>query len=859
MRTTVLAQARRAPGLTLAILCLITALAMLPLLGSGLLSTPASALHAPDLAAFGQLPLAFVPGRYSSGSGAVFEAYGAGSQLTFTSQGIAMHLPGSMVPLQVKFVAANPAPELEADVPLPMKINEYRGSAPAGWRTNLPAYATIDYRELYPGIDLHYEGQDGALKSTFTVAPGADPGSIRWQYSGATGVAVDQASGDLLVTLPDESQVVEKAPLAWQEFHGRKVAVPVAFAAGRKEGAVSFAVGSYDHAAPLVIDPTFVYEKTLNLGGFDYGFDTAIDAAGNAYVLGRVYDSNNDVLIAKFSPSGTLLYVTYLRGSRLDYGGGITLDDAGDVYVGGFTDSPDFPILNAMQSKKNGVTRDAFVTKLAAEDGSLQFSTFFGGSRSDEIHDLTLNGDGDIYLVGYTESTDFPTLNPIQGNLNLNQCFCEDTFVTKLSPDGLNVLYSTYLGGSFEDYGESIALDAAENIYITGHTQSDDFPTQAALQGERAGEFQDEDVFVTKIAADGSALAYSTYLGGADLDNARRLAVNSAGNAYVAGYTRSADFPTTTGAYREDYIGGALDCGVSGFGGPVNCYDMFAAKFAPDGSALVYSTYLGGGLDDVARGVAVDGAGEAFLIGYTQSTDFPGVTRTGPGADIALAKLNASGSELLYTVIIESGTANAGHGIGLDDAGAVYITGSQTDLYVAKLSDGGSTPPTETPTAVPPTATPTDISPTASPTDPGPTATPTDIPPTVTPTEPSPTVTPSEETTLHVGDLDGDINWISGKKIWQGAVTIAVHDAGENPVSGATITGTWDEGQSSMAQCTTGSGGSCTLTSGDISRPVWKATFSVDNVEHPALTYAPSENHDSDGDSSGTSIVVSVR
>ncbi len=222
---------------------------------------------------------------------------------------------------------------------------------------------------------------------------------------------------------------------------------------------------------------------------------------------------------------------------------------------------------------------------------------------------------------------------------------------------------------------------------------------------------------MTKITADGSALAYSTYLGGADTDYARRLAVNSAGNAYVAGYTRSADFPTTTGAYRKDYIGGALDCGIPGFGGPVNCDDMFAAKFASDGSALVYSTYLGGGLDDVARGLAINDAGEAYLIGYTQSTDFPGVTRTGPGADIALAKLNVSGSELLYTVIIGSGTANAGHGIGLDNAGAVYITGSQTDLYVAKLSDGGATPPTETPTAITPTATPTDISPTATPTE----------------------------------------------------------------------------------------------------------------------------------------------
>ena len=428
------------------------------------------------------------------------------------------------------------------------------------------------------------------------------------------------------------------------------------------------------------------------LGDFDSGIDIAVDAAGNAYVLGRVYDTDNDVGIAKLSPNGSVLYTTYLRGSSGDFGGGIALDAAGDIYVAGATDSADFPILNAIKPVKENVTREGFITKLANGDGSLLFSTFFGGNRTDTINDITLNAAGEIYIVGQTQSTNFPTVNPIQGGLNLNQCFCEDAFVTKLSPDALTVLYSTYLGGASTDYGESIALDASNNIYITGSTKSDDFPTQAAIQPNRAGQFQDTDLFISKISADGSNLVYSTYLGGTLLDSARRIAVNSAGNAFVAGSTASMDFPTTTGAYQENYIGAPGACGTPGFGGPVNCEDMFITKLAPDGSSLAYSTYLGGGLDDIANGIAINNADEAYVIGYTVSEDFPGVTRTGPGYEIALAKLNAGGSDLLYTVIIDSPVANAGHGIAVDNAGDIYITGAQSvpsELYVAKITDGG--------------------------------------------------------------------------------------------------------------------------------------------------------------------------
>lgn len=819
---------RYSPGGFLLILSLAAAMLALPLLagfsGTGL--SPAA--NAPDLAALNQLPLVFIPSPVSQPA-AQFEVYGSQSKLTFSSQGVSLSLPGSSQPLQVSFLDANQAASLEPGQRLPIQINDYRGSDGQNWQMGLPAYAGVAYQALYPGINLSYAGQEGALKSTFSLAPGADPSLVRWQYTGAAAVAVLE-SGDLLITLPDDSQVIERAPVAWQEINSQRRPVQAAYALSAGN-TVAFNLGSYDSAAPLVIDPTIEYEMTTSFGYLDYGLDIATDSGGNAYVLGQVYDTNNDLLVAKFSPKGNLLYTTYLRGSALDFGTGISLDPSGDVYLVGGTDSADFPILNASQPVKNGSQRDAFIAKLSGSDGSLLFSTFFGGSRSDEIHDLTLDGSGNIYVVGYTESTDFPTLNPIQSSLNLNQCFCEDAFVTKLSSDAMSVLYSTYLGGSFEDYGESIALDGSNNIYIAGRTQSDDYPTLAAIQPNRAGMYQDEDLFVSKISADGS-LAYSTYLGGSDLDSVRRIAADSAGNVFLAGSTRSPDFPVTAGAYQENFTGGVDACGAAGFGGPFNCTDMFVAKILPDGSAMAYSTYLGGGQDDVATGIAVDESGAAYLVGYTKSGDFPGVNSGSPVSEITVVTLNAGGSSLLDTVIIDSPVANGGNGITLDQAGDIYITGAQnvpSDLYVAKISAGSS--------ATLPT-----------PTEPAPTATFTPIPP---------TPTPAPSLSAHIGDLDGGSAWVYRKFYWRAGVSVAVHDADHNPLIGATVSGSWSGGFSGTAQCTTGSDGRCTLTSGTIKRNSKTARFSVQNVTYSSYAYASNDNHDPDGDSNGTTITVS--
>jgi hypothetical protein len=597
------------------------------------------------------------------------------------------------------------------------------------------------------------------------------------------------------------------------------------------DGSVGFALGAYDSALPLVIDPTIVWETTVDLAGQDTGRDIVVDAAGNAYVLARAYDTDNDVLVAKFSPSGGLLYATFLRGNKGDFGGGITLGQDG-VYLAGFTDSDDFPVTpDALQGTLNHL-RDAFIAKLSLQDGSLLYSTYFGGDRADEAHDIALDADGNIYIVGNTAFTDYPTTaNAIQGTLNLNQCFCPDATVTKFSADGKTVLYSTYLGGERTDSGRGIGIDADGNIYIASHTNSYQFPTVNALD-TTFGEGSYNDIFVAKITIVSdteSTLEYSTYLGGNNSDSISRIFVDDAGNTYVGGTTRSEDFPTTAGAFQPNFVGGVASCGGGGFGNPIqNCDDVFISKLAPDGSAFVYSTFLGGTAIDVGDGLAVDSSGQVHVVGYTNSQDFP---EAGPftSTDIFASKLSADGSNLLYTVLVDSPIPNSGGGIAVDDNDDAYITGGNGtlngnfvshDLYVAKISDGGAPPPpptptsappqpTNTPTSAPPTPTNTPVlpTPTNTPPPPPPTNTPVLPTPTNTPPPPPPTPTPPAGGILHIGDLDGVSAWTFRRWFWQARVTIVVHDADHNSVANATVSGNWAGGYAGNGQCTTGGNG----------------------------------------------------
>lgn len=432
-------------------------------------------------------------------------------------------------------------------------------------------------------------------------------------------------------------------------------------------------------------DPTFVYQTTIPGFSFPSARAVAVDRQGNSFVAADLLDARDSVIV-KLDARGSVVWTHTITGNALENVGGIAISGGGDVYIVGRTVSDDFLTVNAIQPQKKGPS-DAFIRKLDGEDGSVIFSTYFGGNRSDGFNDIKLNDAGEIVVAGWSDSIDFPvTPDAIQGNLTLIECFCDDAVVARLSADGSQVLYGTYLGGTFDEQARGLAIGPDGGIYITGTTRSEDFPTVNAAQPTFGGD--EFDGFVARISHDGSVLDYSTYLGGEDWDLAMRIAVDGEGSAYITGSTRSIHFPTTPGAFQEQFAGEILGCEVP-FGRDRNCFDAFVTKLRV-GGGVDYSTYLGGRFDDEARGIAVDRLGQAYAVGYASSADYPPFNGGGLRAFIFLSKLDATGSVLEYTLPIDSGSANTGQGVGLDQFGAIYLSATvnvPSQMHVAKIVD----------------------------------------------------------------------------------------------------------------------------------------------------------------------------
>jgi hypothetical protein len=354
-------------------------------------------------------------------------------------------------------------------------------------------------------------------------------------------------------------------------------------------------------------------------------------------------------------------YSTYLGGSNLDGGVGIAVDEMGQAYVTGSTLSTDLPTHHALQPIFGGGFDDAFVVKLSADGTSLVYATYLGGSHEDIGLDIAVDGAGNAYVTGDTESADFPThhaLQPTFGGLR-------DAFVAKLSADGSALVYATYLGGSNNDVGIGIAVDERGQAYVTGSTLSTDFPTRNALQPACAGPptLGCVDAFVAKLSAEGAVLLYSTYLGGSDTDAGVGIAVDGAGQAHVIGRTLSTDFPTQN----------ALQPAFGGF------IDGFIAKLSAEGAVLLYSTYLGGSDIDQGSGIALDGAGNTLVTGTTDSVDFPTHHALQPTfggfRDAFVTKLGAEGTAFVYSTYLGGAFIDHGSDIAVDGRGNAYLTG----------------------------------------------------------------------------------------------------------------------------------------------------------------------------------------
>ena len=570
------------------------------------------------------------------------------------------------------------------------RVSSFKGNDPAQWQRNIPTYQQLDLGEVYPGIALSLTAHGNNVEKIFTVQPGISPEMIRLKIEGGQTVRVN-AAGELAVTT-ELGEVTFTKPVAYQERAGQRAVVDVAYIVDGQE--YGFAVGAYDQTQPLVIDPLLA-STFIGGSGNDSSSGIALDSSGNVYIVGQTgstdfpatpgaYDLtssaaswNNDLVIVKLNSSlTTLLAATYLGGSLTESGYGrsdILIDANGDVYIGTATASADFPTTpGAYDQTYNGGFIDQFhggdwvIVKMDSSLSTLRASTYLGGSQGEHFRKFVFGKNNDIYMVGDTLSTDFPT-TPGAYDRTYNggdNYWAGDIIIARMDTALTTLLAATYLGGSWRDYSYrgSLALDQNGDVYVGGQTGSTDFPTTPGAYDRTYnggdGVWEGGDMVIAHLDAALTTLLASTYLGGTGFDGLTGVTCDHNGNVYIAGHTGSSDFPTTPGAYDETYNGGAMDGMIA----------MMNSSL----TRLLAATYLGGSGLDSTGDLILDNNGDVLLGGNSESPNFP----TTPGAydetfngarDSVLARLNSTLTTL---------------------RAATYIGGSGLDAFQVMTFDG---------------------------------------------------------------------------------------------------------------------------------------------------------------------------
>jgi hypothetical protein len=659
-------------------------------------------------ASYAALPLSFEANQGQTDSKVKYMARGDGYTLFLTADDAVFSLQShaskkakserrsqkvSTAVVHMQLNGGNAQAAVSASSQLPGRSNYFLGNDPSKWHSDVPHFARVSYQHVYPGVNLAFHGAQRQTEFDFVVAPGANPAPIGFHFTGARGIKTD-ASGNLIISSTAGNVQLHK-PVAYQEQNGTRQLVDASFVL-KADNQIAFELGSYDRSHELVIDPSVsvAYSTYLGGSGDDEGQGIAIDSTGAIYVTGQTASANfpgatttslkdtASVFVTKIAPDGsTLDYSVYVGGSSgtgSDNGFGIAVDGSGNAFVAGGTSSTNFPVTTgAFQTKLNGTKTNAFVFKLSPS-GTILYSTYLGGTGADNIFGIALATDssGDVFVGGRATSTDFPiTASHVQGYLT---GAVSSGFVAKLSPGGngtSDLVYSTYLGGSTTtgdfDGVNAVAVDAADNVYVTGQTFSLTYPFtlgafQTACNSCTGGN---DNAFLTQINVTKNTILYSTYLGGSGSDEGNGIAVDPQGSVYITGATTSSDFPH----------------GTAPFGGVT---DAFVTKLTPAGtgaSDLVYSIFVGGSGLDAGAGIALDGFNNAYITGQTASTsNFPTVNPTqskfgGGVADAFVSEVGASGTLVFSTYLGGSGLDDSGNlgAIAVDSAGAnIYVTGN---------------------------------------------------------------------------------------------------------------------------------------------------------------------------------------
>jgi hypothetical protein len=637
---------------------------------------------------YGRLPLYFIENRGQVDRKVQFYAQGPGQRLAFTSREAVLSLSqseGKIAKIHLTPVGMQPGITIQALDPQEARFNYLLGRDQSRWRTDVPSYGAVLYREAYPGIDLKFYGNNRQLEYDLIVQPGADLSRVKFRYRGIAGLKVDE-EGNLAVRLPDGGALVQKKPVVYQEIDGRHVTREGRFRLLKQGGTeYGFAVASYDNTRPLVIDPVLVYSTYLGGSRDDSISGCAADQQGNVYVTGATnstdfpgYPPEKDnyfPFVAKLNTAGTaLVYSTVFGTGDTEWPNAIAVDGTGNAYVTGNALYSGLPLIPSPPICTYQGGQDAFIIKFNSAGSTVLYSTYLGGTDEDVPWSIAVDDAGQAYVTGQTKSLDFKTTS---GALHENfQGGGYDGFVSKINTDGTALVYSTYLGGSGNDYPAGITADGAGNSYVTGQTYSStDFSTLTPMRAWAGGP---TDAFITKLNPNGTAMLNFTYLGGSSADGGNSIALDKAGNIYLTGYTASTNFPPVN-AFQNSKGGGT--------------HDAFVAKIDAAWSGLVYSTYLGGSGNDYGQRIALDTSGNAYVTGLTQSSNFPtknslqpylgGAPGTSYGSKF-VTKFSSSGGALHYSTFLggsRESMTSGGPCIGVDRAGNAYVTGttSSTD------------------------------------------------------------------------------------------------------------------------------------------------------------------------------------